>query len=111
MSIYDFGERLQAQRKNKNLTQATFAERLGLAKVTVAGYEQGTKYPSLEVLINICTVLGCSADFLLGLSDEMSFKMGGLTDEQAQPLLQLIANMERTNALLDEKNDQSKSRQ
>lgn len=102
MSIENFGERLKAQRKSKNLTQVQLANRLDLATVTVAGYEQGTKYPSIEVLAKICITLDCSADFLLGISDQFTFKMGGLTDEQTQPLLQLISNMESANALLED---------
>lgn len=51
----------------------------------MSSYEQGLKYPSIEVLVNICQVLEISADFLLGVSDNFSLKMGGLTEEQEQP--------------------------
>lgn len=104
MSMQNFGERLKAQRKNKSLTQKQLAKKLNLATITVAGYEQGTKYPSVEVLIRICETLSCTSDFLLGISDDFSFKMGGLTEEQVEPILQIISNLERSNSLLTNNN-------
>lgn len=99
MSMEYFGDRLKALRKGSGITQAQLAQKLQLAGGTISAYEQGLKYPSIEVLINICEILGTSSDYLLGLSDNLPFKMGALTDEQMQPFLQLIAIVEQYNNL------------
>lgn len=70
-----------------------------LVKGSISAYEQNTKYPSLDVLIKLCTFFQVSADYMLGLSDDMQFKMSALTDEQAQLILQLITELEQKNNL------------
>lgn len=86
-----FGDKLKAIRKAKQITQGELAIRLGVSTAIIAAYEQGKSYPSVAVLIKICEVLNASADYLLGISDNISINMGGLTDEEMQPFLQLIA--------------------
>jgi len=101
MTIHFFGEKLKAVRKSKRLTQLELSKRLGVSKGTVSAYEQGLSYPSIETLVNICDILNISADYLLGISDELSFKMGGLTDEQMESMLQFVSLIERANGIID----------
>lgn len=42
-----------------------------------------------------------SADYLLGISDNLPFKMGGLIDEQVESVLQFISLIERANEIID----------
>jgi len=99
MSLDYFGDRLKASRKSAGLTQVALANKLLMASGTISAYEQGLKYPSIEVLVKICIILETSSDYLLGLSDSLPLKMGGLTDEQMQPFLQLISIIEQYNTL------------
>lgn len=50
-------------------TQRSFAQRIGLTQPTVALYESGKRTPDIETLGRICRVCGCSADWLVGISD------------------------------------------
>ena len=97
MSIDFFGGRLKAIRKSKRLTQRDLSIRLNVSKGTISGYEQGLSYPSIETLTKICIILDTSADYLLGISDDLPFKMGGLTDEQMESILQFVSLIERAN--------------
>ncbi|MCZ2493442.1 helix-turn-helix domain-containing protein [Dellaglioa carnosa] len=97
MTIDFFGEKLKAIRKSKRLTQLDLAIRLNVSKGTVSAYEQGLSYPSLETLVKICDILDTSADYLLGISDDLPFKMGALTDEQMESILQFVSLIERSN--------------
>ncbi|ADG39881.1 MULTISPECIES: helix-turn-helix domain-containing protein [Leuconostoc] len=97
-----FGEKLKAVRKSKNLTQLELSKRLEVSKGTISAYEQGLSYPSLETLVKICEILNTSSDYLLSLSDNLTFKMGGLTSEQMNSVLQFIATIERANRILEE---------
>lgn len=99
MSVDYLGDRIKASRKGVGLTQSELASKLDLANGTISAYEQGLKYPSLEALVKICQVLGTSSDYLLGLTNDLPLKMGGLTDEQMQPFLQLVAIVEQYNNL------------
>ncbi|WP_445081372.1 helix-turn-helix domain-containing protein [Lactococcus sp. KTH0-1S] len=102
-----FSDRLKATRKSKNLTQADLAHKLNIVTGTVSAYEQGLKYSSIEILVNICQVLEISADFLLGVSDNFSLKMGGLTEEQEQLFLQLLSIVEQYNILKETNNNKT----
>lgn len=97
MGMEYFGNKLKAVRKNRGMTQMELAKRLNVVKGTVSAYEQGLSYPTVETLIKLCDVLDTSADYLLGISDELPIKMGGLSDEQMQPFLQLIAMVQQNN--------------
>lgn len=102
MNLEFFGGRLKSIRKAKRLTQLDLANRLEVSKGTVSAYEQSLSYPSLETLVKICAILDTSADFLLGISDDLSFKMGGLTEEQMESILQFVSLIENANKVLDE---------
>lgn len=81
MNIIVFSERLRECRKRKYSSQQAFAdaymEKYGMIRVgkkstdhnmfgTVQSWEQGKSTPTAEVLINICNLLDCDADYLLG---------------------------------------------
>ena len=60
------GYRIKELRKSKNLSQAELGKLLGVTKVSVSGYEKGTRIPSMEVMITLLDVFNISADYLLG---------------------------------------------
>lgn len=92
-----FGLRLKGLRHEKGLTQKQLADKLSLVKATISSYEQSANYPSLEVFTNICKTFDVSADFLLGLSDDIGIKMSHLTDEQISLIMSIINQFERLN--------------
>ena len=94
-----FGERLRDLRHEKHMTHKQLADKLDLVKGTISAYEQGKKYPSIEVLIKLCNVFQISADYLLGLSDDMQLMKSNLTDEQMSTFRKLIHDMEQYNTL------------
>ncbi|WEV55007.1 helix-turn-helix transcriptional regulator [Leuconostocaceae bacterium ESL0723] len=101
-----FSERLKIVRKAKNLTQLQLAQKLNLSKRTVSAYEQGLSYPSLETFVKLCEMMETSADYLLGMSDNLHFKADGLTDSQVEALLQFTTLIQNANIVLErEQND------
>ena len=65
MSI--FADRLRELRGDES--QASFAAQLGIHKIQYSKYERGVNIPSVEVLLRVCNVHACSADWLLGLPE------------------------------------------
>lgn len=65
-------------RSERNMSQAAFAEFLGISRPTVGFYENGQRLPDAETLGKICRKCGVSADYLLGLSNSWSLDV----DEQ-----------------------------
>jgi len=60
------GYRLRELRKENKMSQEDLGKLLGVTKVSISGYENGTRIPSLEILNGMLDVFGVSADFLLG---------------------------------------------
>ncbi len=63
-----FKERFASLRPD-DMTQAQFAEFLGLSRPTLAFYENGDRLPDVLVLKKICEKTKVSANWLLGLSE------------------------------------------
>ncbi|EUN34580.1 transcriptional regulator [Lactococcus cremoris] len=101
MSIEFFGDKLKSVRKSRHLTQLELSKRLDVSKGTISAYEQSLSYPSIETLTRLCFILDTSADYLLGISDDLPFKMGGLTDEQVESVLQFVSVIEKANEIND----------
>ena len=62
-------ERIKSLRTQKGITQAKLALELGIAKTTLAAYEQGKNEPSNETLIKIANYFDVSTDYLLGITN------------------------------------------
>ena len=50
------------------MTQAEFADKVGVNKATVRNWENGDNYPTLSMAVNLANVLGVSLDHLAGRS-------------------------------------------
>lgn len=62
-------DRLKSLRKEKGINQKAVAEAIGITTSAYSNYEQGTREPSLEILVALCKFYEVSADYLLGLED------------------------------------------
>lgn len=60
------GYRLKELRKSKNISQCDLGKMLGVSKVSISGYEKGTRIPSMEILLRIIKLFDVSADYMLG---------------------------------------------
>ena len=63
--MVDFSQRLKQLRKDKHLTQAQVAQRIGVTASMVSSYETDIRLPSYEVLVRIADVFGVTVDYLL----------------------------------------------
>lgn len=52
----EIGKRIKKLRKDRNLTQTEFGEKIGVKGNTVTGYENGTRRPSDSVINYICLI-------------------------------------------------------
>jgi len=61
---------LKQFRRQRGLTQAEVAEKIGLTRQAVAAYESGRVQVSNEILVRLTLALRVSADKLLGLAEK-----------------------------------------
>lgn len=65
-----FPIRLAALRKEREMTQQTLADRVGIHVVQLRRYESGSSQPTLDVIRHLAVALSVSADALLFGKDE-----------------------------------------
>lgn len=63
-------ERLSSLRAGTKMTQSEMAKKLGIARTTYAGYENGSRRPDPETLQKLADIFEVSLDFLLGRTDD-----------------------------------------
>ena len=62
-------QRIKELRKANNVSQKKLAEAIGVDKRAVIYWEQEANEPKATYIKNMAVFFGCSADYLLGLSD------------------------------------------
>ena len=60
------GFRIRELRKSMGMSQYDLGKLIGVSKVSISGYEKGTRVPSMAILDNMLDVFNISADYLLG---------------------------------------------
>ena len=85
-TVYDFGLRLQKLRKNRGMTQAELADRLGVSKGTIYRYERNLQDPSLQTAIRLAVLLRTSLDYLTGIDDAYTIRIPCMTNTERQTL-------------------------
>lgn len=86
------GQRLKQLRSEKNLTQAKLASILGVAKTTLAAYEQEKSEPSIDTLKKLADYFNVSVDYLIGYKN--------CIHEEYQPVSDLLGIDEKTIEIL-----------
>lgn len=65
-------ERLIAARKKLGITKQEAAKRMNLSQPAYLRYESGDRTPSIHTINVMANVLGTSASYLMGLTDDFS---------------------------------------
>ena len=81
--MVDFSQRLKQLRKDKHLTQAQVAQRIGVTSSMVSSYETDIRLPSYEVMVRIADLFGVTVDYLLCRQDKRFLDISDLNDEEA----------------------------
>ncbi|MED4409035.1 helix-turn-helix domain-containing protein [Bacillus licheniformis] len=66
------GNRIQNAREARRLLPSQIAEKVGVTRSTWSLYESENRTPSLDTFKRIAETLNVSADYLLGLKEEMT---------------------------------------
>jgi transcriptional regulator with XRE-family HTH domain len=87
------GYRLRELRKENRLSQEKLGKILGVSKVSVSGYENGNRIPSLDILNKILDFFGVSADYLMGRELDMVCEENNLTFKMSSLDVEIIKEM------------------
>ena len=70
-------EKLKALREDRELTQENIANILGTTQQQIYKYEKGIQEMTISRLRTLCQYYGVSADYILGLPEELSWPRPG----------------------------------
>ena len=66
------GRRIASMRGFRTMTQEQLGAMVGVSKPTVSNWENDRRTPDADNLRALCKVLGCTADYLLELTNDMN---------------------------------------
>ena len=89
------GEKLEALRTAKKMSQKDLAERIGIAKSVISFYESGDRFPSYDVLIKIARIFNVTTDYLLDVERERTVNVSGLSEEDIAAVTTVIDALKR----------------
>ena len=94
--IQGLGDNLKALRAKFKFTQRDVAVRLNVSASVVAGYEQGNRCPSTEILCRLADIYQCSTDYLLGREHDkhkLVLDVSGLSAQEIEAVSHLVESI------------------
>lgn len=88
-----FEERIKELRTSMGLNQIQFGRKLFVTKQCISNWENGNIQPSIDMLIKIAQTFSVSSDYLLGLSNECTLDVSGLSTEQIMHIRNVVDDL------------------
>ena len=97
------GKTIREHRRNANMTQQTFAEKLGVSYQSVSRWENEETYPDIELLPAIAGAFNISVDSLMGINEiEKEKQANEVFDSLRREAMKREFNIDKVNGLLRE---------
>lgn len=88
------GEKIQALRKQKGLSQKQVADMVLVSHQAVSRWEQGESIPDVDNVLRLSEIFGVSTDYLLKDILEKAQETGGAENEDKEPQKEARANFD-----------------
>ncbi len=88
-----FEERIKELRLSLGLNQIQFGRKLFVSKQCISNWENGNIRPSIDMIIKISKTFSVSADYILGISNERTLDVSGLTNEQIAHIQNVVNDL------------------
>ncbi len=88
------GKRLKEIRMQKGLSQQALGNMIGVTKVSICGYENGARVPTIDNLVKLADNLNTTIDYLLGrevtvMNEENKSYIGSISYEDVCLIMEL----------------------
>ena len=94
MDQIKIGEFISSKRKEKSLTQAALAEKLGITDRAISKWERGKGLPDASLMLDLCEILDITVNELL-CGESVSMEDNNQKNEQL--LLDMAKEIEKKN--------------
>ena len=96
--IINIADRIRFAREQHGMTQTDLAKKLGISRSAVNLWEMSMSSPSLANIIEMTKIFGVSADYLLGISNDMVIDVSDLKNDQKEVLFRLLDCFKESNS-------------
>lgn len=100
MNQIEIGLFIAKKRKEKNMTQANLAEKLGVTNKTISKWENGKCMPDYNIVQSLCQELGITIAELMDAEENEPDSICTYDDQQILELLRRTQNLEDQKNLL-----------
>lgn len=100
MNQIAIGKFIAQKRKERNLTQEQFAEKLGVSNKTISKWETGKCMPDYSVIELLCKELGITISELMDGEEQEEKSLRMYDEEQIMDLLERTQKLEKQKGLL-----------
>ncbi len=83
-------ERIRELRETAGYSQAQLAKKLDVTRSSVNAWEMGLSTPTTQYIVALSRLFHVSADYLLGIENELSISLDGYTEEEISLLWGLL---------------------
>ena len=97
----DLGNQIRQLRNGKKMTLAVMSERIGVTTSAIAAYENGSRTPSVDVLVRIARMFHVTIDHLLGYTGRDMVDVTDLSAEQRSSVLEMIGAYKKCNEMME----------
>lgn len=89
----EFGNRLKTLREQCHFKQGELADKIGITRQSMSNYESGKHSPDVNVIVKMADCLGCSTDYLMGLTEHSTYERQAEFDESLFKLSQILCTI------------------
>ncbi len=88
--VLNIADRIKYLRDKKGMTQTYLAKRLGISRSAVNSWEMSLSFPSLSNIVEMARIFGVSADYILGISNQLTLDISDLDSEEQEVVFKLV---------------------
>lgn len=88
--VLNIADRIKYLRDKKGMTQTYLAKRLGISRSAVNSWEMSLSFPSLSNIVEMTRIFGVSADYILGISNQLTLDISELDSEEQEVVFKLV---------------------
>lgn len=102
-----FSKRLRELRKKNNMTQSDLGKLINVTKVSICGYEKGSRAPTIETLMDLADVFKVDINYLLGydsyvVSDSEKENYMAVANDEIELIKELRNHIDLYNKIIED---------
>lgn len=101
--FFTVAQKIKDLRGQTKMTQAELGKKLGLTRAAVNAWEMGVSVPSTQYIVELAKLFRVSTDYLLGMSDNSTISIEGLSEKQVTAVYNIIECFRENNEKLADK--------